>query len=165
MNRKKNDIDKVYQKNYVTCISCNKSFHRPKSKVKSDNIFCSIVCKATGMSNGDTKPMRKGTGLYDKVTPLIRRKYYKYKSRDNDKFSIDLDYTVDDFIKNIKDGECYYCGDKEKLGYDRINNNKGHISSNVVICCELCNMTRGDRYSMEEMILLGKVIKKIKKNR
>jgi hypothetical protein len=165
MTKRKDELDKVYQKNYVKCLSCDKTFHRPKSLCKS-NIFCSIECKSIGMTNKITKPMRKGTGLYDKETPNIRRKYYKYKRFDRDKYNTQLDYDIDFFINKIKKSSCYYCGDdSNKLGFDRKDNNKGHIIDNVLVCCEICNMTRGDRYSVEEMTLLGEVIKKIKDSR
>lgn len=165
MTKRKDDADKVYQKNYVICLSCNKTFHRPKSLCKG-NIFCSIECKSIGMVNKITKPMRKGTGNYDLETNRIRRKYYKYKRFDMNKYNTELDYSIETFIDIIKNNSCYYCDENNnKLGFDRKDNNKGHILDNVVVCCELCNMTRGDRYSVEEMLLLGEVIKKIKYTR
>ncbi len=166
MTKKKEVYEKVYQKNYIKCLSCDKTFHRCKSKCKSENSFCSIECKAQGMSDGLTKPMRKGTGKYDKEIPLIRRKYYKYKRFDKDNFDTNLDYTIDEFIKIIKEGVCVYCGDNSnKLGFDRINNYLGHTLNNSLVCCEICNMTRGDRFTYDEMIQIGQVIKKIKDNR
>lgn len=166
MTKKKDDKDKVYQKNYVECLSCCRIFHRPKSQCKSKNTFCSIECKSQGMSDGLTSPMRKGTGKYDKETPLIRRKYYKYKRFDKDNFDTKLDYTIYEFIKIIKENECIYCGDdSNKIGFDRIDNNLGHTLNNIVVCCEICNMTRGNRFTHIEMIEIGQVIKKIKNNR
>lgn len=93
------------------------------------------------------------------------KKYRDYSRLDLNKFNTTLDFTKDE-LKNILNDKCYYCGDdKSKMGLDRIDNNKGHTLDNVVVCCELCNMTRGDRYSVEEMLLLGEVIKKIKYTR
>lgn len=165
MSKKKEEKDKVYKKNYIECKSCKKTFHRCKSLCKSENNFCSIECKSIGMSEGLTRPMRKGTGRYDKKTPLIRRKYYKYKKFDIDNFNTKLDYTISYFIDLIKSGSCVYCGDKDKIGFDRIDNNKGHNLSNCVLCCEICNMTRGNRFTYNEMIEIGSVIKKIKDKR
>ena len=59
-----------------------------------------------------------------------------------------------------KDIENQYVGNKDKIGLDRIDNNKGHILENCVLCCETCNMTRGNRFSYDEMIEIGNVIKK-----
>jgi len=165
MTKRKEEKDKVYKKNLIECKSCGLIFHRCKSMIKSKNNFCSIDCKSKGMSEGLTKPMRLGTGNYDKITPLIRKKYYKYKRFDKDRFKSDLDYTIDYFIDLIKNGECAYCGYKEELGLDRIDNKQGHRLNNVVVCCHLCNMSRGDRFTYDEMLCLGKEIKKIKDKR
>jgi hypothetical protein len=166
MTKPKKEYEKKYQKNYIECLSCKKTFHRCKSLIKSENNFCSIECKGSGMSLNLTKPMRKGTGLYDNETPLIRRKYYKYKIRDNNKFKTELDFSIEEFIKMIKEGQCFYCGlNDNSLGLDRIDNKLGHIKSNIVVCCFECNMTRGDRWTHEEMILIGETIKKIKNKR
>ncbi|AQY55293.1 endonuclease VII [Escherichia phage vB_EcoS_ESCO41] len=49
---------------------------------------------------------------------------------------------------------CHYCGhiDTPANGLDRIDNSIGHVKSNLVPCCRLCNMTRGDRWSHEDFI-------------
>ena len=60
---------------------------------------------------------------------------------------------------------CFYCGDRNKIGCDRIDNRFGHTKDNVVACCKDCNTTRMNIYTHEEMILLGKTIKEIKKVR
>lgn len=64
---------------------------------------------------------------------------------------------------------CYYCNlinDVETgVGLDRIDNSKGYIAENCLSCCALCNMTRGDRFSVQEMKSLGEVIRKIKQTR
>ena len=40
-----------------------------------------------------------------------------------------------------------------------------HTFRNTVISCELCNMTRGARFTIGEMKEIGKVIKGIKEKR
>jgi len=64
---------------------------------------------------------------------------------------------------------CYYCNltnDVEVgVGLDRIDNSKGYITGNCLSCCALCNMTRGDRFSVEEMKQIGEVIRIIKQKR
>lgn len=73
------------------------------------------------------------------------------------------DYNIDlEFAENlIKDG-CIYCGDTSRIGLDRIDNKKGHIKDNVVPACYICNTTRMDHFSHEEMLVIGETIKKIK---
>lgn len=57
---------------------------------------------------------------------------------------------------------CHYCGTIEHpRGCDRIDNSIGHLKSNVVPSCAICNLARGDRLTHEEMMILGRVIAKI----
>ena len=106
---------------YKNCLNCNKEFR--------------------------VAPMRYGTGR-TAIQKIIANKYNRYVSKDG---NIGISRT--DFIKLIESGECYYCGSTvtETLGFDRIDNTKGHIIGNVLICCELCNTTKGHRYSVEQM--------------
>jgi hypothetical protein len=66
---------------------------------------------------------------------------------------------------NITSKSCIYCGDIEFLGCDRIDNSKGHTINNCVPCCIFCNHIRSNLLSLEEMKLLGPVIKQIKNMR
>lgn len=76
-------------------------------------------------------------------------------------FNLDRDW----FVKNILKSQCIYCGSKEKLGCDRIDNSKGHTYDNVVPCCYVCNCARNNNFSFDEMKILGKTIKKIMEDR
>ena len=138
---------------YKNCLNCNKEFRVSHSTSKKK--FCSKECKAIGQSSGLTAPMRYGTGR-TAIQKIIANKYNRYVSKDG---NIGISRT--DFIKLIESGECYYCGSTvtETLGFDRIDNTKGHIIGNVLICCELCNTTKGHRYSVEQMKQLGNLIK------
>lgn len=63
---------------------------------------------------------------------------------------------------------CHYCGDKLTtfgVGLDRIDNAKGYEPGNVLPACRDCNHTRSNRFSVEEMLLLGAVIRTIKQQR
>ena len=68
-------------------------------------------------------------------------------------------------ISNITTKPCFYCGDTNRVGCDRIDNSKGHTKDNVVPCCYDCNCARNDNFSHEEMIMLGKTISEIKSKR
>ncbi len=93
------------------------------------------------------------------------KKYRDYLKNDLKKFNTELNFSKIELKERLK-SECFYCGEIDKnRGLDRIDNTKGHTIENTVVCCELCNMTRGDRFSVDEMKLLGYVIKKIKKDR
>lgn len=45
---------------------------------------------------------------------------------------------------------CYYCGGHiETIGLDRIDNTKGYTASNVVSCCSVCNVAKGQMTQKE----------------
>lgn len=96
----------------------------------------------------------------DKVSRMLSQ----YRLADKKKglsFDIDKQWLFD----NIKNGQCHYCGDTKRLGLDRIDNSKGHTKDNVVLCCYECNIARGNNFTYEEMLILGKTIKMIKSAR
>jgi hypothetical protein len=65
------------------------------------------------------------------------KSYDKKKKRDND-------LTVE-FVKSLISNGCSYCGDTElQMSLDRIDNNLGHLQSNVNAACRRCNWLRRD---------------------
>lgn len=87
-----------------------------------------------------------------------------YKVKDN-KRGYDNDLDKPWFIENILLKPCKYCGGYDRIGADRTNNSIGHIKNNIVPCCHSCNVMRGDRFTPEEMVLIGAVVNKIYKQR
>lgn len=81
------------------------------------------------------------------------------------KFDNICDMTIDWFIENILTKTCVYCGDTERIGADRIDNNDGHTMNNSVPCCYDCNCARNNNFTHEEMLILGKTIREIKNKR
>ena len=61
---------------------------------------------------------------------------------------------------------CEYCKLPNNVGagvgLDRLNNGIGYEIGNIVSCCSLCNYTRGDRLTPDEMREVGKIIAKIR---
>ena len=66
---------------------------------------------------------------------------------------------------NITSKPCTYCGSVVGIGCDRIDNSMGHLKINVIPCCRQCNSIRNNFFTVEEMLLLGKTIKRIKSKR
>lgn len=71
------------------------------------------------------------------------------------------DWMIDNIIKK----PCVHCGDTNRIGCDRIDNNKGHTKDNVVPCCYECNCARNNNFSYNEMLIIGKAIKNVKQLR
>ncbi len=69
--------------------------------------------------------------------------YIVYDSRKSDKkFGRDNDITKEFVFNTIKNG-CSYCGETNiRMTLDRIDNNIGHLQSNVVSACIRCNLAR-----------------------
>lgn len=80
---------------------------------------------------------------------------------------LEFKLTKEEYYKIISN-VCFYCSfslNDYGLAMDRIDNSKGYTIDNVVPCCTECNIARNDNFSHTEMLLIGKVIKKIKENR
>jgi len=76
------------------------------------------------------------------------------------KKGLENNITQHDILK-ILDTPCTYCG-FPSTGFDRINNNLGHILENCVPCCRECNTARMNNFTYEEMKVLGKAIREVK---
>ena len=101
-------------------------------------------------------------------SPKGRFGTYKHAAKQN-KRSFELTL-VDHFIPGAPNTywqkPCTYCDDAiATVGLDRIDNDKGYTVDNVVPCCVDCNLTRQDRWTHEEMKIIGPAIAKIKKLR
>lgn len=87
-----------------------------------------------------------------------------YRNNDNRK-ELFNDISFEVALTLIKDKSCTYCGDTNRIGLDRIDNNFGHSVNNVVPCCYECNIMRSNMFSHEEMFAIGKTVKQIKSER
>lgn len=78
----------------------------------------------------------------------------------------ECDVKTEWILENIFGKSCTYCGIKDApIGCDRIDNSRGHTMDNVVPCCTECNLLRGDRFTPEEMQIIGKAVAKVYKKR
>jgi hypothetical protein len=97
--------------------------------------------------------------------PAASAKFVNYKTSDKRK-GLSNDLTLE-FVLSKSFEPCAYCGTTEGFrGLDRLDNSLGHLQSNVVPCCALCNYTRNDHFTIEEMqTVLGPAIAQIRKQR
>lgn len=65
-------------------------------------------------------------------------KHRKYKYQDK-KAGLEYNLTLDQ-AKALMSLPCFYCCRPESKGLDRISNDFGHTTSNVVPCCGTCNL-------------------------
>jgi len=70
---------------------------------------------------------------------------------------------------NIIAQPCTYCGllnnVETGVGLDRIDNSRGYHPDNVLSCCLECNLARNNRFTVEEMKIIGKAIRHVKLGR
>tara|TARA_B100000902_G_scaffold223059_1_gene211904 strand:- start:317 stop:832 length:516 start_codon:yes stop_codon:yes gene_type:complete len=113
---------------------------------------------------------------HNNVKREIEKKLNGYKNQDikKEKYEKKLFITYQNLIEKIVISKlvCYYCRKNCKLMYenvreemqwtlDRIDNNIGHNTENVVICCLKCNLKR--RTTNDEHFKFSKQMKIIKK--
>ena len=75
---------------------------------------------------------------------------------------------------NSTEKKCFYCERTEeevlktdavmqtkcnRLTIDRVENSIGYLEDNLVLCCKRCNSIKGDFFSKDEMLEIGKIIK------
>ena len=111
------------------------------------------------------------------VKKELERKIKSYRAQDikkdklNEEKLIKIDECIDKLV--LSKMKCYYCNEDLLLVYenvrepkqwtlDRIDNNKGHITDNVVISCLDCNLKR--RTMDDKKFKFSKQMKIIKKN-
>lgn len=80
--------------------------------------------------------------------------------------------TYEEFLPFTVVSECRYCcgpiewnkhlsavADSRAYNLDRKDNSVGYTASNLVVCCKNCNYTKGDRFTYEQFLQIGAVIR------
>jgi len=100
---------------------------------------------------------------------LSARRIYKSLKYNSKKRGMDFPLLLDDFVgwyKN-KEKKCFYCGvDEEtifksglnRFDIERIDNNLSYQLSNIELACRLCNKTKSNLLTADEMKFIGKEI-------
>jgi len=63
---------------------------------------------------------------------------------------------------------CHYCGfpiNETGIGLDRISDTQVYRADTVLPACAECNRIRSDKYSVEEMLVIGKTLAQLKQQR
>lgn len=162
------------------CYICNWNYPATNEffcKDKNRPLNLSYQCKPCARIRSAKREKHRNRTPEQKAQQLKRSKEHRerkgwywnkivcYKIFD-DKKGFEFDLTVEWFEQNILNKSCIYCQRSNvRMGCDRVDNSKGHLKSNVVPSCKECNITRGNTFTHEEMIELGKIIKIIFNNR
>lgn len=115
---------------------------------------------------------RNARGIYTTTQGNLRSGFNR-----TNKGSPDLDFGIDDFCRWRKAQvlRCTYCGISEAdlsavgmrsqiqrvvkvLGVDRVDSDDGYVLRNLVPCCFVCNQIKGDRFTAEEMMVIGPAV-------
>jgi len=97
----------------------------------------------------------------------FRRRFCRIKRHAKDtnrKFEL----TFEEFcrIRTYKNEKCFYCGTtRSPFSIERLDNNKGYNVLNCVVACWRCNKMKSKDFTMEEMKILGRALRKIDKMR
>jgi len=114
----------------------------------------------------------KVTGRYDRKRNLNKKQRHdpRFRARfvlsdsiaSDRKFGLTTDVDKQ-FIQNKIDEGCLYCNQhastEMKIGIDRIDNNIGHMKTNVNACCSRCNFIRGSMPYAAWMLLVPAIKK------
>jgi len=136
---------------------------------KSRQYGLAYKCIACEKEGAQEKHFKRYYGHYDKERDRSKKYYWgeahltckhsNYRQQDK-KRGWDNDLTIE-YMRTVFPTKCSYCGVNVVCGLDRIDNDKPHNIDNVVPCCKECNVVRGNRFSCEEMKILGKTVKRI----
>ena len=151
------------------CGHCRKkkvvsSFGKNRSTPTGLSSWCLLCTRA--ISNADyATPEGKARIRRQQQLPRGRYRRLVYSAKHGRKRrSIELRLTFEEYVELIKQ-PCFYCGDDlptDGSGLDRKDNTKGYVKENLVPCCEQCNKAKSSFFTVEEMQLLGVVIREIK---
>lgn len=87
-----------------------------------------------------------------------------------------VELTYEDFLVFTKEKFCLYCQapvtwaefNPQKHGQnynlDRMNNSLWYTNENCIVCCTPCNMRRGDKFTHDQFLEIGDLIRRWRRN-
>jgi hypothetical protein len=117
------------------CKACGKEYRSAPHRVYCRSVECEKERRRK--ISREARAANKERALADSAFGA-KRVYTAYKTRCK-KSGREFTLTPEYFHK-YWNSSCHYCGDKlPKIGFDRVDNDKGYTEDNVVPCCEICN--------------------------
>jgi hypothetical protein len=139
------------------CSNCEKELKIPRRKLKGSIGLC-FDCYKIGPRPGIS--LRPYESLYHRFLAKAKR----------DGHETDIDYEF--FLRLTKIETCCYCGEfinwakslkgknrSNAYNLDRSDNNLGYLKSNVVVCCKRCNYVKSDRFTYDQYVQIGALMK------
>lgn len=149
------------------CIQCGED-SGGRSRCKPCREY-QVAAQAKRDGTGKLEEWRAGSGAYvcarSKSKARFREGHVKPGYETPESF-----WTLDkgEFFALVLSG-CHYCSGPIAKGYgtclDRVDNARGYHRDNVLPCCGSCNRIRSDKFSVDEMVRIGSVIREIVKER
>ena len=150
---------------FKKCLSCREAERikdkdlRNKKVIKStefnennkDKKMCKICNKVESTENYDNETIKcSECSVKSKLSCKLRNPRDKEKSKLYDykksakKRNLIFELSDEEFF-NIVKSPCHYCEYNDSvIGVDRKNSNKGYVKTNVLPCCEQCNLMKND---------------------
>lgn len=162
-------IEKEYKRSWYLdnkdriLLRCKEFYQRDKELIKSKRkITRDLIKKENPDKYKKTlkyfKDYREKNKLaIYKKTQMDRPKYNQYKftaKRRNYVFTL----TFKQFKRLFK-GKCYYCGNEESRGIDRVDNKNGYENKNCVPCCDMCNKMKWRHDKETFLVHINKIYK------
>lgn len=130
------------------------------------NIATCNKCFRVIYDGSETEPVPKKIYRYGEERK-IRVKWSALNGRGDKKGFGCCDYEeFVDWYKSVKD-VCHYCSGEMKninkkygsiITIDRMDNNKGYFVGNMVKACWICNSTKGQFFTHDQMIKIAKLV-------
>lgn len=161
VGKKLNRVNNEWLYRFKCCAAgCDRVFGVPRPKIEGHTGLCK---PHHAQYLADKRAAKTKTVTVDSIYATLRA------SAKSSKRELHLTVEQMELLTHIK--ECAYCGDEipwfKTTAYflDRIDNSGGYDVGNVAVCCSVCNMTRGARFTAPEMRIIGKAIREVKQLR
>ena len=130
---------------------------------------CGSIHKVDGsnLRSGGTKSC--GCRKPGNALRMYEASYNQFIHNVKHKHSVELTY--EDFVEFTKTTCCVYCDEEikwvdygisrqgQRYNLDRKDNSLGYSKDNCVVCCKDCNYIKSNRFTYEQMLQIGELIK------
>lgn len=144
------------------CPTCNREMFYTNKNNLQESIKRKLQCKSCKHKEAPYQ------FLYNYLIYISRRR------------KIDCTLTFNDFLSFTTFKNCVYCNEpliwpnhntnqkprpKCRYNLDRIVNSIGYTKENCCVCCPTCNNIKSNRFTYDEMIEIGKTIRRLKEKK